>query len=69
MSLIKKWRRETYKKRTARVYKEMEKHRPMVSCRALAHPASVAEQERMERNLEYVSAKTEYWDRRITEEA
>ena len=69
MSLIKTWRRETYKKRTDRAQRAMEKHRPMVSCLALAHPASVAKQERMERNLEYVSAKTMYWDRRIEEEA
>ena len=69
MSLIKKWRRETYKKRTDRVKRAMEKHRPMVSCLALAHPASVEKQEQMERNLEYVSAKTMYWDRRIGEEA
>ena len=68
MSLIKKWRRETYKKRTDRVKKAMEKHRPMVSCLALAHPVAVKEQERLASNLEYVSAKTEYWDKRIVEE-
>jgi uncharacterized protein (DUF3084 family) len=46
----------------------MEKHRPMVSCLALAHPVAVKEQERLASNLEYVFAKTEYWDKRIVEE-
>ena len=69
MSLVKKARRESYVKRTNRVRAEMEKHRPLVVCHGPIHPVDVTKFERLERNLEYATAKVAYWDKRLAEEA
>ena len=67
MNGIQKMRRDTYVKRKDRVKRQMEKHRPLVTCFGPIHPEDVKTYERIERNLDYVNAKLEYYAKREVE--
>jgi len=64
---IQKMRRDTYVKRKDRVKRQMEKHRPLVTCFGPTCPEDVKAYYRMARNLDYVEAKLEYYAEREAE--